>query len=255
MTIFIPSKSRAGNIRTPITEDTFVVVPASQRKEYEKIYGKSVVLPVPETVVSIGPTRNWILKYAKRHRLQKIIMMDDDLKFDKRRVDDPSKFTPTTMEDFRELRFAIYRELDSFVHVSVLAREGGNREREPRLFCSRPLRVYAYNVPVVLSSKCWFTEDPTMFMDDFDMTLKLLRKGYKNCVIADFVNGQVSSNSRGGASELRTSELQKISAEKLKLANPDFVKLVTKKTKTSWGWGERTDVVVSWKKAYESSQR
>jgi hypothetical protein len=41
----------------------------------------------------------------------------------------------------------------------------------------------------------------------------------------------------------------------LQLLHPAFVKVVEKATKTSWGGETRTDVQVSWKKAYASAKK
>ena len=41
-------------------------------------------------------------------------------------------------------------------------------------------------------------------------------------------------------------------SNELAALHPDFVKVVEKYTKTSWGGGIRTDVRIAWKKAYES---
>ena len=41
-------------------------------------------------------------------------------------------------------------------------------------------------------------------------------------------------------------------AHELEVLHPDYVTVVDKTTKTSWGGGTRTDVRIAWKKAYES---
>lgn len=254
--IFIPSKGRVGRVVTlgavPASWAlrAHLVVPVEQAKDYMRAYAVSV-LAVPAKVVSIGPTRQWIVDWAAKHGFTKVIMMDDDLTFAARRVDDPTRFTTMTREDHECLLTAIEDELNTYAHVSVLAREGGNRVLDPRRYNSRPLRVYAYNLAMLKESGCRFTQDPDMFMDDFDMTLQLLRKGYSNAIICNYVNNQGGSNAAGGASLLRTAAKQAESARKLAAAHPGFVKVVVKNTKTAWGWGERTDVVISWKKARE----
>ena len=57
----------------------------------------------------------------------------------------------------------------------------------------------------------------------------------------------------GGCSTYRTMELQGAAAEKLAAKHHPFVKVVIKKTKTAWGGAERKDVIVQWKKAYQSA--
>jgi hypothetical protein len=44
------------------------------------------------------------------------------------------------------------------------------------------------------------------------------------------------------------------SAKGLAELHPGFVKVVRKETKGAWGGGERVDVQIQWKKAWESSR-
>jgi hypothetical protein len=86
------------------------------------------------------------------------------------------------------------------------------------------------------------------------MTLQLLRAGYPNAVITEFVHNQAGSNTEGGCSAYRDAKMMESSARKLAKLHPGFVKVVTKETKTSWGGGERVDVQIAWKKALASAE-
>jgi hypothetical protein len=89
-------------------------------------------------------------------------------------------------------------------------------------------------------------------MEDFDVTLQLLTKGFSNFNISTIIQGQGSSNAAGGCSTYRDAQRQAEGAHGLAALHPEFVRVRTKKTNWSgWGSAERTDVTISWKKAYE----
>jgi hypothetical protein len=89
-------------------------------------------------------------------------------------------------------------------------------------------------------------------MDDFDLTLQLLRLGFQNRVSNEFCHSQVS-HTPGGCSIYRTSAMQTESAHRLARYHPGFVRVVTRRCderSSAWkGMKERHEVVVQWKKA------
>jgi hypothetical protein len=91
-------------------------------------------------------------------------------------------------------------------------------------------------------------------MEDFDVTLQLLRKGHRNAVLNQWAQDQGTSNAPGGCSTYRTPEVQAAGAYGLQKLHPDFVTVVDKETKQAWGGGVRKDVRIAWKKALESSR-
>lgn len=94
-----------------------------------------------------------------------------------------------------------------------------------------------------------------IFMEDFDLTLALLRHGYPNRVSFCYSQGQRSgSQSPRGCSSYRDKVFMETSAEELVKHHPKFVRAVKRKTKSAWWGDERTDVVVSWKKAYKEGR-
>jgi hypothetical protein len=90
-------------------------------------------------------------------------------------------------------------------------------------------------------------------MEDFDIQLQLLRKGMPSISINTMVQNQRGSGLEGGCSTYRTVEIQEEAARTLQSYHPEFVSVVQKQTKSAWGGGVRTDVVIQWRKAYESS--
>jgi hypothetical protein len=67
----------------------------------------------------------------------------------------------------------------------------------------------------------------------------------------DWAWNQRGSGAVGGCSGYRNNEVQTEAANELHRLFPDFVTVVTKKSKSSWqGMEERTDVRIQWKKAF-----
>jgi hypothetical protein len=178
-------------------------------------------------------------------------MLDDDLTFFSRRVDNPALFCRPDPEEITLLVSEIEDSLDEFAHVGIGSREGGNRLMGHRYFNTRLQRVLAYRTDVLQREGIRFDRLPVM--EDFDVNLSLLRAGYRNVMLNWIVNDQGGSNAPGGCSQWRTLDMQAAAARKLAELHYGFVRTVEKTTKTAWGGQTRLDVRIQWKKAYESS--
>ena len=216
--------------------------------DYARMWGDMVsVVKLPPEITSLSPTRQWIIDST----VGKVVMMDDDLRFCTRRIDDPTKFRPSTPSDVKEMFVALDSVLDYYSHAGILAREGANRiEESPYVFNTRMMRILGYRARDVRAVGARFDRIPTK--QDFDMTLQLLRAGHSNAVLTQWCHDQPGSNTSGGCSVYRTPEVMAESARKLAELHPGFVKVVTKETKGAWGGGSRVDVQIQWKKAYEN---
>lgn len=254
MQIFIPTYGRADRQHTynhlpkSLQKRTTLVVQDRERH----LYGDYPTMVLPKKIQTIAPTRQYIMERADSEGLTEICMLDDDLRFDARRMDDNGKFLVATDKQVEALFKRIEKELDNYAHVGVLAREGGNRVLEPTRECTRMMRVLAYHVRTFKEEKIKFDRLP--LQEDFDVTLQLLRKGYPNLVLCEWVQGQGTSNAKGGCSHFRTIEMHNENAKKLAKLHAPFVKIVEKQTKGAWNGQARLDVHVQWKKAFESSQ-
>jgi hypothetical protein len=140
--------------------------------------------------------------------------------------------------------------LDTHPHVGVATREGANIDTSLWKFNTRLLRILAYDAAVLRQLGIRF--DRLEVMEDFDVALQLLRAGQSNACINWITHNQKSSNAPGGCSTYRTMEVQARAAHGLKALHPNFVKVVEKETKTAWNGQVRTDVIIYWKKAYQS---
>jgi len=178
--------------------------------------------------------------------------MDDDLTFSTRRTDDPTKATPATKNDIMQMLKCMDGMLKYNLHGSIVAREGANRfADDAMLHNTRLLRVLGYRAADVLALGVRFNRLPVM--EDFDVTLQLLRAGKENFAICEWWQNQAGSGLEGGCSTYRDNAMQAVGAHGLKKLHPEFVTVVEKTTVGAWGGGTRTDVRIAWKKAFASS--
>jgi hypothetical protein len=229
------------------------------RNECLSIWGGRINLSieyVPGTHIGISRTREWIFtELAAKHRERFVLMLDDDMDFCYRPdMASPSLETIKDLERFEAMFNLIEQWLEEgFVHVGLAARQGSNNTFEAYKDAARMMNAYAYNVHALRVLNIEFGRVPVM--EDFDLTLQLLRKGYPNRVSYQYVWNQRGSGAEGGCSSYRTPELQAKAAQKLKDYHPGFVTVVTKSTGTVWeAMKEREDVTIQWQKAYEEGQ-
>lgn len=251
MKIFIPSRARAtqanhtwDHLPGHFKERAKIVVHKSEAAEYLERFPKKNILAVDTS--GIGNVRQHIIDISKGA----VLMLDDDLSFFARRADDPTKLVKTT-ESGRSHMLCCVAELmenDGYAHVAIAVREGANRNTDELLFNTRCLRALGYNATILKKEKVRFDRLPVM--EDFDVALQLLRKGYASATLNTFVQDQGTSNAPGGCSTYRTKDVQELGALGLERLHPDFVTVVQKETKGAWGGGVRTDVRIAWKKAY-----
>lgn len=254
LTIYIPSRGRlleqpsfkalsAANIPVQI------VVPPAELVGYASRWGAHNVLPCP--VDGIANTRQWIMEHSPTDL---VCMVDDDLEFFHRKEDDRAKLRPITDVELRRA----FTELEQLLrdpgtaHAGLACREGANRCTDSHIWNTRILRVLAYDRSKLMREHIAFGR--MQVMEDFDVALRLLRAGYQNVVRNMYAHNQGGSGSAGGCSTYRTMEVQAQAARQLASLHPTFVKIVEKTTKAAWGGGTRTDVQISWKKAYASAQ-
>lgn len=259
MMLYIPTYGRTTQQRTyealprSLQLNVLFVVYKEEESFFRSHYNGMYVV-CPKNVRGIGAKRQFIAAYhLDNFKDPSFVMLDDDLSFTVRRKDDETKFRAAHDRDIVELFGEIQRQLKQWAHVGVVSREGGNRFAGVRTVqATRMVRILGYNARILRDEKINFIRGGNMC--DFDVTLQLLRKGYPNIVLCEWAQGQGSSNAPGGCSITRTLERQKEDALNLSRLHPDVVKVVQKTTKTAWGGATRTDVVIRWKKAYESSK-
>jgi len=260
--VYIPSLGRStlqqtfNELRNVGNVDVKIIISPKERGAYAFHNGEDNLITCPPGVQGhIGRVRHWIINHhLENNEDPRMVMMDDDLTFSTRREDDRTKAFPSTKHDLENMMGELRAKLSKFAHGGILAREGANRLADSDIvFNTRVMRVLAVDAAEIVDRKIDYTR--CTYMEDFDVTLQLLRQGMENFVLCDWWHNQPGSNAAGGCSAGRTLEKQAAAAHKLAKLHPDFVTVVQKETKTSWGGAVRTDVRIAWKKALGEKKR
>lgn len=260
LTIYIPTFRRTDRQRTwdqisPRWRNrTFLVV----RPDEERVMrdqGYPVLVLDDDVPAGISPTRQWIVDQHDTDLLgPNIIMMDDDLYFFQRRDDDPTKFLrvePHEHDIFDDMMAALEEMFQFTPLVGLASRAGANRNTEPYLLNTRVYGCWGINVDVMRAEG--FRVDRTVLMQDFDLHLQFMERGYPLLVLNSFCKDDRGSNSEGGVSEIRNDTVHAETAHLLASLHPA---VVTVREAVAWkGMGTRTDVTVQWKKAFDAGEK
>ena len=250
MKIIIPSHKRSGKMTTwkNLPEELQAITQVAVYAEEISDYRGYPLMVLPPGLRGIANKREYISKNAGS---DKVLILDDDLTFAKRRTDEPTKVLPNDPIDTINMVAEVKSVLNQVAHGAIATREGGNRDTDEYKYNTRALRAHFFRTDVLFKEGVRVNE--VQLMEDFHVTLRLLRLGYYNVILNKWVTNQHGSNTAGGCSETRTLATHAQAAHALKELHPEFVSVVKKKTKTAWGGEERTDVVIQWKKAFNSS--
>lgn len=181
---------------------------------------------------------------------EKVLMLDDDIRFFNRRTGEPgmeNRLEKAGVTERDTMLQSVASWLQSYWHVGISHREGNNRLDAPYTFNKRCTRAVGFQRDAYLNNP------PTLgIMEDFDVTLQLLQQGHPYLVLTHWAQDQQGgTQATGGCSVYRTHAAQEQAARALAAKFPEFVKLRQKQTKS--GLKESIDVTVYWKKAAESS--
>lgn len=260
MQIVIPTHGRPfkqttlQSIPAAIRDDVLLVVSTQEDLEIIKKTHKNVRRA---DVKTIADKRHWIMQQVKA---DKIFMLDDDMYFFgrcpvKHRAYDgrwkvttpPHKILSRDYADDAALVKAfsdISDKLDEFAHVGLSSRMGNDTEEREWAENARMMHAIGYHREVYLKQKLAFNE--VQCREDFNITLRLLRKGYANRVLYSYCCSPGPYGAKGGASTERTVDISNAQALHLASLHPGLVRVVDKEYDNV----PRKEVVVSWKKAY-----
>lgn len=279
MLFVIPSAGRARRMVTlrslkiaGVLDRTILVVPKAQVQSYENnvqgVFDKVTIIGLGEEHAGIAKTREWILTQMPMRGHRYVAMFDDDMDFCWRPDCENSPALETIKDQHRmvELLDTMTSWLAlGFVHVGLTARQGNNNQFKNDAGvtgwwryrdATRMMNAYAYDVKALaaLIERGIVTLGRVPVMEDFDLTLQLLRAGYANRVSYEYCWNQRLSGAEGGCSTYRTGEMQAAAATTLAELHPGFVKVVEKNSASQKGaMAQRIDVNVQWRKAYDSA--
>ncbi len=265
MHIYIPSYRRHKkqvtfqSVPDKLKPRTFIVVDKKDKVKYRRRWGVENVVVAP--VHGIAATRQWIIDNSKD---KYALMLDDDMKFDVRKG---KKLKACSDRDFINMFHLLEKWLEQgFIHVGISQRFGNNRIEEDYKDVTRMNNAYAYNCKKmrklkkkhgIAFDKLEKETDQRLVMEDFQITLDLLTRGYPNRVTYLYCWAQKQSGDAGGCSLYRTSAMQRESALLISKRFPGLARVVEKESKVQWkGFDSliRTDLQIQWKKAFETSQ-
>lgn len=262
LSLYIPTRARTMKQRTYDSlpekwrKRTTIVCPPDEVERHKALGRQAVACPK----MNIGETRDWILDFATKRGDRFIMMMDDDFKIQKRRDDDctPSgvpKITDATPAEVDEAFAWVEATLKEVPHCSFGARSLSPDVKGDYKEPMKMLWSLAYDLKVVNAIGARFCKgmkQPST-MEDYNITLQLLTKGYPNRVSLVWRMGGAQANSKGGCSTWRTTPIQTASAHALKKLFPEFVDLRKKK---EWQGMEQgmMDVTIQWVKALKAGK-
>lgn len=261
--IYIPTRGRVGR---QVTREYFpastLVVPVDELQAYQAEPGS--MLACPREIDGISATRQWILETATEDY---VIMMDDDLRFYTwEDMDNPVKLVkfddvPTLAECLYQVILAIRaaKVIHATIGPRMFAPERIKRGERYWRYVVKANNVHIYDRTRVLEemnggdSGNTFSFMDVKLMEDYHVTLSLLRRGYHNLEYNGMVWNQDQSGMRGGCSEYRDEAMQAQAAHQLKELHDQFVTVERKHSSSARGaMSTRTDVKINWRKAYES---
>jgi hypothetical protein len=252
MHIFIPTLGRADkqitlhNLRDLAPEHkVWLVIQDHESWLYD--WPHKIILD--KDIKTITPTREAIRTFCIVNKIDKCVMLDDDLQFYIRKSTEDWHLRDPDVAELNGLFNKIELELDIYAHVGVSGREGNNFVKEYSSNNTRYMRLLAYRVKEW--NECTYN---TEIMEDFDINLQLLLKGYPSYVFYHYAQGQRQTNAPGGCSTWRTHELHERNAYKLARLYPNFVTTRQKENKSGGEFGHRTEVTIQWKKAFQKGQ-
>jgi hypothetical protein len=257
MRIVVPSYQRPSRCETlswltlgGITPD--LVIQPQEQAAYAfgmaSKYNCNLVILPPE-VKGIANTRQWIVDNTED---DKLLMLDDDLKFFRRVTPTDWHLNKCNAQDMVDMIAWVDDNLNRYPSVGVSLRQGNNQCPSSTRTNGQLIRAVGVHLPTLRQHGLRYDVLPVM--EDRHVCLSLLDLGYENCINFEFANDQASSQSAGGCTEERTKEIQDSASRRLAELHPGIVKVVQKETKNGWWGGTRTDTVVQWKQAYKNAK-
>jgi hypothetical protein len=223
-----------------------LIVQKHEAKIYKKCNKDVTITVLPRGVDKLHTTRQWLLENTDQRFL---IILDDDLRFNVRRTDNPGRFLRNTPRDTRKMFRALVRTLKKYAHVSVASRQGANFQRKD-LIATRMQRLLAYDLRKVRKTGVRF--DRVNPLSDFDMILQLLEAGYPNRVLHKWVHDETGGfNAAGGCSIWRTKKRLRKAQRWLRKTHGKEIITITQRQFADGS--SRSEVRIAWKKAFQEA--
>jgi hypothetical protein len=278
LTLIIPTHGRVGKQTTlqalPTKLQAEVILVTSlpgEAKELRALYPKNEVA-VAKGTTSIATKRHWIMQNIKGRML---FMLDDDIAFFERcppkwRVWEPhrkayalAKEAPADAALMKRLYpqdaklLSLFQDMDKRVAshkpamIGIAHRRHSDKKQESWEVNARMMYAFGVDPAIYKEEKIRF--DRVGLREDFHVVLSMLRRGHECHNYLELLNNEYGSfGAAGGCSGERSMEYSNEQCYALQKLHPEFVKVVERDYKGSF---PRKEVVVAWKKAFESSKQ
>ncbi len=255
-TVYIPTKGRKNfsaqktlqQILTHSDIKPTIVCPEKEVLFFEdsipspfiKVINKKYLSQVWQAILEDCPTKG-------------VIIIDDDLRFCVRYIGIHDWLNQIKDKELNDMFAWMSDQLDAgYVHGSISIRKGNHFIEESFRDCANAKDCLFFNRDVLLAENARL--DGLKTMQDFDITLQLMSKGYPNRVGYNWCTDQMDPAAEGGTTLYRTPEVQKEAAHQLRDMWPDYVKVIKKKAKSKSAiYGDmRWDVRIAWRKCWKN---
>lgn len=258
MNIYIMTRGRVDAQHTwealpqELLEKTFLVCPPEEVNAH-RARGRNV-LPSPGHVKNYSDKFRWIL-YGIDDGCDKIVIMDDDLKFSIPYIREDGERRLRTITDPMESvhiteGFGLMEALlDTTALVGFAPRQMGHTKKPPyehngKIVCVQGInRLLTGNIPNL---------NKFPILADVVLNATLLSRGQANKLITTLFIDWYPCQAEGGCSLTRTPEIQKEACEWLESQFGPYIKAVEKEAKNGWLGGKRTDFRGRWKALYDA---
>jgi hypothetical protein len=251
---------------------TLVTSLPDEAKELRQLYPNNEVVTAKGTA-HVAQKRHWIMANLGATG-QMIFMMDDDLAFFQRcparwrvwqeergayavKPDAPAGTTlitrrypsdPSLLALFQQLdaRFDVYNP----AMLCIAHRRHNDKQKEAWSVNGR--MMHAFGVDPLRYKKLKIRFDAVQCREDFHVVLAMLRAGEQGHAFNELLYEAYGAfSAKGGCHEERSMDTSNAECDRLARLHPGFVKVVDRAYKGSIN---RKEVVVAWKRAYESSK-
>jgi len=260
-------------------EKTILVIAASEEDKLQELGYKTAVCPCQGPAPAgedsikygISPTREWIHGHAGKH---KYAVMDDDIQTflyeatpEEKAAGDPKKAVinyPVNSKGERGQPAKGYEDyFDRMMskmssHLNEVVTAGLDNvwtfpKDSSHQYNFRQTIIHFINGETFPDGIDWVS---IKLAEDYYVLLQLMTKGYQNIIEHRFRIGASGTQTTGGCETYRTIDNHNEAMHQLQAAFPDFVKLRPKAVKSGpWTGQDKLAATISWKKAYESSQK
>ena len=178
----------------------------------------------------VGETRQRLLEHAKRQKISKFIVPDDDCVFFTRSKDG-KKFARASREELSLMIKAVELALHTHAHVGVISRFMGNTKERHYSLNQRYLKFAAYNTDLFPSP--WPKFRLSVY-EDIDFQLQLATAGKESFILTEYAVDDRKQYAPGGCQRYRTPEVEKQQFEKLAKLWPGIVSFKNGRTRVQW---------------------